>query len=107
MPTINIEFDDKKVSDSEIVVLSNEIRRIIHKLTKIDDVFVYANSSRIIVKAAPIEVYVRITASKIRNVEKLLKEIKEELGDWKKKSGFKHKINLTLWPVEWKFEIGI
>jgi len=107
VPTINIEFDDKKVSDKEITALSNATKKIVHKLTKIDDVFVYANSARIKVGVAPIEVYVRITSSKIKNVDKLLNGIKKELSAWKEESGFKHKINLTLWPVDWKFEIGI
>ena len=107
MPTINIEFDDKKISDEEIEALSHAMQEIVRKITKIDDVFVYANSARIKVGVAPIEVYVRITTSKIKDAKELLKEIKGRVSAWKKKDGFKHKINLTLWPVDWKFEIGI
>ena len=107
MPTINIEFDDKTVSDKEVEALSNAARKIVHEITQIDDVFVYANSARIKVAVAPIEIYVRITASKIKDIDKMLEELKRGLRAWKEESGFKHKVNLTLWPVEWKFEIGI
>jgi hypothetical protein len=107
MPMINIEFDDKKVSTKEILLLSNAIQKIVSEATGIKDVFVYANTSKIKVKIAPIEIWVRMSAHKIKNQDELFEELKNRLSKWKKKSGFKHPVNLTLIPMNWKFEVGI
>jgi len=48
-----------------------------------------------------------MSSPKIQNREELIKKIKTELQNWKKKSSFKHKINLTLIPMDWNIEIGI
>jgi hypothetical protein len=107
MPVIKIEYDDTKVKENAVVAVSNAIQKIVSETTGIEDVFVYANSSRIKVKIAPIEIWVEMSANKIEDVEKLLSEFKEKLSTWKKKDGFQYPINLTLTPVPWKFEIGI
>ena len=107
MPVIYIEFDDTKVSDKDALDLSNAIQKIVSSVTQIEDVCVYANSSRINVKIAPIEIFVHISAHKIPNIDKMLNEFKQELSKWKKQMDFPHPINLTLNPLNWKFEIGI
>ena len=107
MPMIKIEYDDTKVSDKEIASLSESIQKIVSSVTQIEDVFVYANSARIKVKIAPIEVFVQMTASKIKDKDGLIGEIKSKLSDWKKVSNFQHPINLTLIPMDWNVEIGI
>ena len=68
MPMITMEFDDTKVTDQEIQALAEAMQKIVSIATDIEDVFVYANSARIRVKIAPIEVFVQMTASKINNV---------------------------------------
>lgn len=107
MPMINIEFDDSKVQDSDIQKLSEAVQRIVSETTKIEDVFVYANSAKIKVKIAPIEIWVRITASKIVDVDELMSEIRNKLSNWKKSENFPHPINLSLVPMNWKVEINI
>lgn len=107
MPVINIEYDNKKLGKNEIVQLSKAIQKIVSETTKIEDVFVYANSSQIKVKIAPIEIFVQMSAHKIKDVDKLVNEIKSKLFDWKKKNTFHHLINLTFIPMNWKIEIGI
>ncbi|MDE1825839.1 MAG: hypothetical protein KGH61_04760 [Candidatus Micrarchaeota archaeon] len=107
MPVINIEFDDKKVSDAQVLSLSNAIQRIVSEATHIEDVFVYANSARIRVKIAPIEIFIRMSAHKVKNQDELVGEIRQKLSDWKKESGFAHLINLSFIPMNWKIEIGI
>lgn len=104
---IHLEFDDKKVNDKDVLLLSEEIQKIVSKVTKIEDVFVYANSARIKVKAAPLEIFVQMSAHKIKDLDKLTRDIKKELITWKKKTGFKHLINLSVIPMPWKIEIGI
>ena len=104
---INIEFDDKKVSGGEISSVSDAIQKIVAETTQIADVFVYANTSKIKVKIAPIEIWVRMSAHKIKDEDKLIAEFREKLSIWKKKNKFKHPINLTLIPMKWKIEIGI
>ena len=107
MPIINVEYDDEKVKKEDVLILSKAVQRIVSNATKIKDVFVYANSSQIKVKIAPIEIFVQMSAHKIENEDKLMNEIKSKLSDWKKKNSFQHPINLTLIPMQWKIEIGI
>jgi phosphoribosyl-dephospho-CoA transferase len=107
MPLINIEFDDAKVSDDEIQSLSEVAQKIVSESTGIEDVFVYANSAKIKIKVAPIEIFVQITAGKINNIDALTDKIKAQLSNWKLNQGFDHPINLTLMPMQWKVEIDI
>lgn len=107
MPTIRIDYDDNKLNDQDVLDLSNATQKIVSEITGIEDTFVYANSPHIKVKAAPIEVYVQLSASKIEDVDKLFNEIKKQLSDWKKDTQFKYPINLTLMPMQWKFDVDI
>ena|SRR3989338_8826294 len=107
MPTIRIDYDDNELNDKDVLDLSNATQKIVQKITGIKDTFVYANSSHIKVNIAPIEVCVQLSASKIEDVDKLFNKIKKQLSDWKKYAKFKHPINLTLMPMQWKFDIDI
>lgn len=107
MPIINIKYDDSVVKDAEIITLSNALRDIVIKATSIKEVFVYADSPKIKIDVAPIEVFVEMSASKVENKEKLFEEIKNQLSDWKKTTDFKYPITITLIPVNWIFEVGI
>jgi hypothetical protein len=107
MPTIRIDYDDSKLSDEEVLDLSNAAQKIVSEITGIEDTFVYANSPYIKVKVAPVELYVQLSAVKIKNVDELFNEIRISLSDWKKQSAFKHPINFTLMPMQWKFEVNI
>lgn len=107
MPMIHIEYDDAKVEDAEIKSLADAVQKIVSEATRIEDVFVYANSARIKVKIAPIEIFVRMSTNKITDREKLFAEIKRQLIEWKSVLGFPHPLNLTLIPMDWQFETGI
>ncbi len=107
MPLIRIEFDDSKVQDKDALALSGAIRDIVSTETGIKDVFVYANSARIKVQIAPIEIFVEISAHKTSNLDDLFSRIEKSLSDWKKKTGFAHPLNLTITPMHWKFKTGI
>jgi GTPase len=107
MPVIHLEYDNLKVSDKEVEALSKAVRDIVSQVTKIEDVFVYANTAKIKVQIAPVEIFVQMTAKKIKNQDELIAEIKNKIIEWKSESGFKTPINLTLIPMEWKIEIGI
>ena len=107
MPVIRIDYDNEKIGDKDVLALSNAIQKIVSETTKIEDVFVYANSSHIKVKVAPVEIFIQMSEQKITDVDKLFSEIKQEISDWKKKSGFNHPINMTFIPMKWKIEIGI
>ncbi len=107
MPVIRIDYDDEKLGKGEIFNLSEAVQKIVSETTSIEDVFVYANSSQIKIKIAPVEIFIQMSAHKIKDVDKLVKEIKSKLSEWKKKSSFNYLINLTLIPMDWKIEIGI
>ena len=107
MPMINVEYDDAKVNESEIKKLCEEVQKVVSSVTGIEDVFVYANSSQVKVKVAPIEIWVRLTAAKIKNIDDLIIQIKNRLSDWKKQVEFPHPINLSIIPMDWKVEIDI
>jgi len=107
MPMIHIEFDDTKVQDQSIVELSENLKRIVSECTGIEDVFVYANSARIKIAVAPIEAFIRMSSSKVPNLDELFEKIRSSLSEWRKESGFIHPANLTLIPVEWRFAVNI
>jgi hypothetical protein len=107
MPVITIEYDDKTVRDDDMHELCNGIQQIVSATTNIEDVSVYANSSQIKVKVSPIEVFIQISAHKVADFDILMAEIKQQLLVWKSKHLFQHPINLTIIPMNWKFEIGI
>lgn len=107
MPMINIKFDDSKVGNDEITLLSQGVQKIVSEVTGIKDVFVYADSPRIKIKVAPIEVFVQMSAFKIVDRDTLTGNIKNALVAWKEKNNFKQPINLTLIPMDWKVEIGL
>ena len=107
MPLIKLEYDDAKVPDKEIEALSKAVRDIVSEVTGIADVFVYANTAKIKVQIAPIEIFVEMSAHKISNADELIAKIKEKISNWKKENNFQHPINLTLIPMNWKVEIDI
>lgn len=107
MPLIKVLYDDTKLSETEIRNVSEAIRKIVQDATEIEDVFVYADCAKVNVAIAPIEIFVEMSAHKIKNEDNLVQEIKEKLGNWKRESNFIQPINLTLIPMHWKIEIGI
>lgn len=107
MPMIHIEYDNSQLSDELITKLSEGIQKIVSDVTQIEDVFVYANSAQIKIKIAPVEIFVRMTASKISDRGALIGEIKNKLAEWKTENDFQQPINLTLIPMDWNVEVGI
>lgn len=107
MPMINIKFDDQKVKDDKIVELSHAIIKIVQDVTEIPEVFVYADSPKIKIGVAPIEIFVEMSAAKVSDKDALFEKIKNKLSDWKKSENFEFSINVTLIPVNWKFEVDI
>lgn len=107
MPMITVKYDDTKVGDQEIIDLANALQQIVIEATNIQDVFVYADSPKIKIAVAPIEVFVEMSASKISDKDALFENIKNKLANWKQVSSFTQPITLTLMPMDWKFEVGI
>ncbi|MCH8519882.1 MAG: hypothetical protein LAT82_03960 [Nanoarchaeota archaeon] len=107
MPQINIEYDDSKLTQEEIITLSQEIQKIVSQATGIKDVFVYSNTAQIKVQIAPIEIFVRMSAHIMNGNNSLMEDIKLEITNWKKEAEFSHSINLTLIPMNWQIEIGL
>lgn len=95
------------LSEDEVLDLSNAVKDIVSKTTDIEDVFVYANSAKIKVQVAPVEIFIRMSADINEKNKNLLEEIKSGLKNWKNNSGFSHPINLTIIPMKWQIEIGI
>lgn len=107
MPMIKIEYDDSKLTEDEAKSISSATQKIVTKITGVEDVFVYANTAKIKIQVAPIEIFVEMSEFKIKDLEDLTSKIKQELITWKEGSGFKQPINLTVIPMHWKVEIGI
>ena len=106
-PVIRLEYDNVKVPDRDVEAVSKAVCDIVSEATGIEDVFVYANTARIKVQVAPIEIWVEISAEKIKDKDVLFDTIKTKLSDWKISNKFIHPINLTLIPMNWKFEVDI
>ena len=104
---ITVKYDDIKVTDQEILELGNALQKIVAEATQIEDVFVYADSPKIKIAVAPIEVFVQMGAGAISDKEALLQDIKTKISAWKQTSNFVQPITLTLMPMDWKFEAGI
>jgi hypothetical protein len=107
MPVVRIDFDNEKLSNDEAASLSQAVQKIVIETTKIDDVFVYANSPQLKINIAPVEVFVEMSAHIIADQDALIADIKTKLLAWKQEQHFPHLINLTLIPMNWKIEIGI
>lgn len=107
MPIIRIDYNNEQINKDGMIFLCNALQKIVSEVTKIEDVFVYANSSEIKIKIAPIEVFIEMSAHKIENIDNLLKEIKDKIKNRKNDNNFEYKINLTIIPMNWKMEIGI
>lgn len=107
MLLIRIEFDDHIVTNKEASLLSVAVRDLVSIETGIADVFVYTNTALIKVQTAPIEIFVEMSAKKITDLDDLFERIKQQIIKWKGDSGFIHPVNLTIIPMNWKFEVGI
>lgn len=107
MPMIKVAYDDAKLKDEEIMTFSKALQKIVIDATNIQEVFVYADSPRIKIDVAPIEVFIEMSASKVSDKEALFGKIKEGIVEWKKESNFRYPITVTLTPVDWKFEVGL
>lgn len=107
MPVIHIEYDDAVVSDDDARALAVATQKIVADTTQIEDVFVYANTARIKIQVAPIEIFVFMSAHKIPNADALIQEMRTQLSAWKAETAFPTLVNLTLAPMPWKIELGI
>lgn len=107
MPMINVKFDDREITDERVTELSNALIKIVQDTTQIPEVFVYADSPRIKINVAPLEVFIEMSATKVQDREKLFNNIKTELTEWKKQHNFEYPVTVTLTPIDWKFEVGI
>lgn len=107
MPMIKIKYDDTKLDDGQIIALSKALKKIVIAATNIPETFVYADSPKIKIDVAPIEVFIEMSASKVPNKDELFSRIRDGIVQWKNESKFTHPITVTLTPVDWKFEVGV
>jgi hypothetical protein len=107
MPVVHIEYDRNIVSDDDMQILSKGIHEVASKVTGIEDVPVYANSSHITYAISPIEVFIRLSDHKIKDLDALTNQLKAALSEWRTEQNYPHKINMSLIAMSWKIEIGI
>jgi hypothetical protein len=104
---IQIKYDDTIVSEQQATTLAEQTRHIVINTTGIKDVFVYADSPRIKVAVAPIEIFIDINAKKITDADALAATITNDIQEWKRTSSFPHPINITVIPADWHFKLGV
>jgi len=110
MPVIRIEFDDAKVDKADVAALAEAVHGIFMEaaeLNDISDVVVYANTAQIKFKVHPIEIWVQVSAHKIKDLDALMAEAKSRLAEWKEAQNFTIPITLSINPENWKIETGI
>ncbi len=107
MPVINIEYDGDIVTNEEMQKLADATHEIVSRITAIEDVPVYAHSAQVKCQIAPIEIFIRLSAHKIKDANALTAEIKQNLSAWKHEKAYPHPINMTLIPMNWNIEIDI
>jgi len=106
MPVIHVEYNDT-VPEDDMKKLAAAVQKIVSEVTSIEDVSVYANNSQIKVATSPIEIFIEQSAHKIEDIDALMTNLKSEMVEWKSKTRFPHKINMTIIPMKWKVEIDI
>ncbi len=104
---ITIKYDDAHIDDEQIILLSKATQKIVINTTGIKEVFVYADSPKIKIDVAPIEIFIEMSEQKISDKQKLFEDIKKQLSDWKKINNFTAPVTITLTPMDWQFEVGI
>ncbi len=104
---ITVKYDNTKLGDEQIIILSKALQKVVIEATNIPETFVYADSPKIKIDVAPIEVFVEMSATKVSDKEELFNKIKTGLIDWKNETKFEYPITITLTPVDWKFEVGL
>jgi hypothetical protein len=107
MPVTRIDFDDTVVTKEEVKQLATGIHEILVAATDIEDVPVYANSSEVSYKIAPIEIFVQLSDNLVPGLDAVTERIKTDLKQWRVDNDFKHTINLSFIPMRWKIEIDI
>lgn len=109
MPIVRIDYNCDKISKEETRNLSEAVQGIVAEATGlgIEEIIVYGNNAEIKVNAAPIEIFIQMSAKLVSNIDELASKIKEKLTAWKKENNFVYAINLTLIPMQWMIELGI
>ena len=107
MPIVRIEFDDQKLNDEQIGLLSKASQKIVAEITAAETDFVYANSALIKSMASPIEIFVEISDFKVKDLNSLTEQIAQALKAWKDETGFDVPMNLTVTPMPWRVVKGI
>jgi 2C-methyl-D-erythritol 2,4-cyclodiphosphate synthase len=105
MPIVDIAYDNSALPEKDARILSESVHNIVSNATGIKDVPVYASSADVRVKAAPIEIFIRMSRQKIKDRKQLVNEIRNGITAWKKKAKFEHKVNFTLIPMDWDIDI--
>jgi hypothetical protein len=88
-------------------LLCDGAHQVVSTVTQIEDVPVYAHSANYKAKIAPIEIFIRLSAHKVKDVDTLTSDLKQAFVTWKEVTTFSHPINMTLIPMHWKIEIAI
>lgn len=107
MPVITIEFDGDRVSAEDMQLLCDGAHEVVSKVTEIKDVPVYAHNADFKAAIAPIEIFIRLSAHKVKDVDALTADLKQAFVTWKAENNFSHPINMSFIPMNWKIEIDI
>jgi len=107
MPVIRVEYDDKKVNESDMTAFCRALKEVVSVATGIKEVFVWGNTSQIKIDVEPIEVWIEMSEHKVDDLDSLTNSICEGVTKWKKASGFETPVTITLTPVHWKFVVGV
>jgi hypothetical protein len=95
MPLIRITVDNAKVSEEEMLSLSNAAEEIAFRITG-GDVSVYAKNSHIKINCPPTQISLGMPADKSNDDDKLLESIKTELSKWAAKNNFSQPVSVAL-----------
>ena len=105
MPVVDIAYNNAEVDTADVKALAEAIHVVVVKAAGIEDVPVYATKADVIVEAAPVEIFIRISKQKIIDREALVNAIRKGISAWKKRAAFTHKVNFTLIPMDWDISI--
>ena len=105
---IYIDYNKDLFSKDEIGKLTQTFQWIIENISKVENnVPTYARTYELSRGIYPIEIFVKVTRKHFDARVNFTENLQAWISDWKKTTDFKHKVNLTVIPMDWELALDI
>ena len=105
---IYIDYNKDLFSKDEIDKLTQNFQWIIENISKVENnVPTYARTYELSYNIYPVEIFIKVTRKHFDARENFTEKLQAWIRDWKKTANFKHKVNLTVIPMDWELALDI